>query len=122
MTRSPQQAFADHIAAVNQHDIEAILQDYADDAVVLTAQGALEGREGVRAVFTQAFAALPDPTITATRTVFGNDALLVWWTAESVAGRISDGVDTFQFTDGLIALHSLAFTIEITEGGQTTRR
>jgi uncharacterized protein (TIGR02246 family) len=117
MTRSPQQVFADHIAAVNQYDLEAILQHYADDAVMLTAQGALEGRGGVRAFFTQAFVALPDPTITVTRTAFGSDAPLVWWTAESVAGRISDGVDTFQFADGLITPHTISFTIEATKAG-----
>jgi ketosteroid isomerase-like protein len=61
LTRSVEDALRDHLHAVNTGDVQAILEDYADDSVILTAQGALEGKRGVEAFFTQAFSLLPRP-------------------------------------------------------------
>ena len=105
----------DHLRAVNKGDVQAILEDYADDSVILTAQGALEGKTGVDAFFTQAFSLLPEAEVTATSTVVSGDAMLVRWTAESPAGRVDDGVDTFVVEDGLIKLQSSSFTPQLNE-------
>jgi hypothetical protein len=35
----------------------------------------------------------------------------VWWSAESSAGRIDDGIDTFVIEDGLIVLQTPTFTV-----------
>lgn len=112
MTRSPQEVFTAHKTALAQRDAVAILQDYREDAVLLTAQGAMEGRSGVETFYTQALAALPHLEINYTSAVYAGDALLVQWTASSTAGRITDGVDTFIFADGAIRLQTSAFTIE----------
>lgn len=112
MIRSPQEVFSAHIAAVTDRNVTAILQDYREDAVLLTPQGAMEGRSGVETFYTQALAALPQLEMTVTSTVFAGDALLVQWTASSQAGRIPDGVDTFIFADGAIKLQTSAFTVE----------
>ena len=37
------------------------------------------------------------------------------WTAESPAGRIDDGVDTFVCEDGLIKLQSASFTVQLND-------
>jgi ketosteroid isomerase-like protein len=113
MARSAEEALRDHLRAVNAGDVQAILEDYADDAVILTAQGPLEGRPGVEAFFTQAFSLLPEAQVSAKSTVVAGDAMLVWWTAESPAGRIEDGVDTFVVGDGLITLQSSSFTPQL---------
>jgi ketosteroid isomerase-like protein len=115
LTRSVEDALRDHLHAVNTGDVQAILEDYADDSVILTAQGALEGKRGVEAFFTQAFSLLPEAKVSAKSTVMAGDALIVWWTAESPAGRVDDGVDTFVVEDGLIKLRSSSFTPQLNE-------
>ena len=111
MTRSPQEVFADHVSALASRDVTAIVEDYAEDALLLTSQGAVEGRQGVEQFFRQALEMLPDVEFQIGPTVFGGDALLVWWTATATAGRVDDGVDTLRFADGLIRLQASSFTI-----------
>ncbi|HEY5978481.1 MAG TPA: nuclear transport factor 2 family protein [Microlunatus sp.] len=112
MTRSPEEVFADHLSALALRDVTAIGKDYADDALLLTSRGAVEGRHGVEQFFRQALEMLPDVEFQIGPTVFGGDALLVWWTATATAGHVDDGVDTLRFADGLIQLQASAFTIE----------
>ena len=112
MTRSPQEVFADHLAALALRDVAAIGKDYAEDAWLLTSQGAVEGREGVEQFFRQAFEMLPDVEFQIGPKVFGGDALLVWWTATATVGYVDDGVDTLRFSDGLIRLQAGSFTIK----------
>lgn len=114
MSRLPQEVFSDHLAALAKRDVPLILEDYAEDARIITPQGALEGLTGVEAFYTQALAGLPDLEVTITSKVFGEDALLARWTAAATAGTVDDGVDTFVFTDGKISLQSSWFTIEPT--------
>jgi ketosteroid isomerase-like protein len=112
MSRSPQEVFADHLAALASRDVTAIGEDYADDAVFLTSQGAVEGREAIEQFFRQAIDMLPDVEFQIGTKVFGGDALLVWWTATATAGHVDDGVDTLRFSDGMIQLQASSFTIE----------
>lgn len=111
MTRSPQQVFADHVSALASRDVTAIGADYADDALFLTSQGAVEGRAGVEEFFRRALEMMPDVEFQIGPTVFGGDALLVWWTATATAGHVDDGVDTLRFSEGLIRLQASSFTI-----------
>ena len=112
MTRSTDDVFRDHVRAVNSGDMQAILAHYADHAEVLTAQGALKGKAGVEAFFPQAFSLLPEAQIAVKQTVAGENSLLVWWSADSPAGRIDDGIDTFVMEDGLFILQTPTFTIQ----------
>jgi hypothetical protein len=75
-------------------------------------QGVLERRAGVEQFFRQAFEMLPDVEFQVRSTVFGKDALLVWWTATASAGHVDDGADTLTFAQGLIRIHASSFTIE----------
>ena len=113
MTRSPEDVFSAHLNAVNSGDLPGILENYADDVVVLTAQGALEGKAGVEGFFKQAFSLLPQAQVSAKQVVSSGGALLVWWGAESPAGRVDDGVDTFVFEGGLIKLQSISFSPQL---------
>jgi ketosteroid isomerase-like protein len=112
MRRSAGDVFRDHLLAVNSGDMQTILKDYADHAQMLTAQGALKGRAGVEAFYTQAFSMLPGAQVAVKQTVAGENCLLVWWSAESSVGRIDDGIDTFVIEDGLIVLQTPTFTVQ----------
>ena len=112
VTRTPQEIFADHVAAVSHGDMAAIVKNYADDAVIVTSHGVLEGPAGVESFFRQTLEALPEVELSATSAVFGGNALLLHWTASSPQGRVDDGVDTFLFANGLIQLETSSFTLQ----------
>jgi len=112
MTRTPEEIFSDHFEALTRKDVSLILQDFADDAIVISPQGALQGLAGVSAFYTQALGGLPDIDFTIVSKVPGGDALQVRWTGKASAGRVDDGVDTFVFAGGKITLQSTWFTIE----------
>jgi ketosteroid isomerase-like protein len=111
VTRTPQEIFTAHGDALNAGDRDKILEDYADDAVLLTADGALEGRDAISSFFAGALSALPGVRFTFGTTVYSGDALLLRWTASSPQGRIDDGVDTFVFADGKIRLQTAVFSV-----------
>ncbi|MGS0688641.1 nuclear transport factor 2 family protein [Nakamurella sp. GG22] len=114
MTRTPQEVISDHLASLAKRDVSLIVQDYTDDAILISPQGAVEGLAGVEAFYTQALGGLPDLDVTVTSSVFGGDALLARWTARASAGKVDDGVDTFVFSAGKIRLQTSWFTIEPT--------
>ena len=89
MTRSPQDVFTAHAAALASGDISKIVEDYSAEAVLLTPQGPIEGRDGIGEFFAGALAALPEAEFTTSLTIFAADALLPQWSATSAGNRDS---------------------------------
>jgi hypothetical protein len=112
MSRSPQEALKAHIEAVNSGSMKDILADYADEAVIITADGVAEGSAEVKGFFIGALQMLPHVAIDARLAVHNGDIALVHWSAASPAGKINDGVDTFVFKDGTIHVQKVSFTVE----------
>ena len=106
MTRTPEEIFAHHGQALGAGDIDEIVADYADDAVFITPDGALHGKDGVRAGFTQLLSDLPNASWDLKTRIFEGDLLFLEWAAESATTR-ADGVDTFVFRDGMIWAHTV---------------
>ncbi|HEY0507953.1 MAG TPA: nuclear transport factor 2 family protein [Blastococcus sp.] len=77
MTRTPQDVFAAHASALVSGDVSAILEDYSDDALLLTVDGPLQGKEAIREFLTATLGALPEARFTVGSTVFAGDALLL---------------------------------------------
>ena len=48
MARSPQEIFKHHAEALTAGDLDEIVADYTDDAVLITPSGAVHGKDGVR--------------------------------------------------------------------------
>jgi ketosteroid isomerase-like protein len=48
---TPEQVFQHHAEALGAEDIDAIVSDYADDALFITPEGVLRGKDGVREAF-----------------------------------------------------------------------
>lgn len=111
MKRTPEEILTAHVSAVTRGDLPGILQDYRDDAVLLTPHGALNGRAGVEQFFSGAIATLPGLQVSATSLISAGDAVMISWTGSSPAGTISDGVDTFVFADDLIKIQATSFTV-----------
>ncbi len=110
MTRSPQEVFAHHGAALAAADLDKIVADYADDAVLITPAGSARGPEGVRGVFATLLGDLPNARWDLKTQVFDGDVLLLEWAADSDLNRVDDGVDTFVFRDGMIWAQTVRYT------------
>lgn len=92
-------------------DVEAILANYADNAIVIRPQQIYRGKHAIRSMFQEVlgnFAGLaPQAAIT---TVAGRVALMTW-SAASASGRIVQGVDTFVVEDDHIVAQTYVGSI-----------
>jgi hypothetical protein len=111
MARTPQEVFEHHGQALVAGDLDGIVSDYADDAVFITPEGVLRGKEGVREGFVKLLADLPNADWELPTTLFEDDVLLLEWKAEAAKTKADDGIDTFVFRDGLIRVQTVRYTL-----------
>jgi ketosteroid isomerase-like protein len=114
MTRTPQEVFQHHAQALGAGDLDEIVADYADDAVFITPAGVKRGKEGVREGFTQLLADVPNAAWDIKTTIYEGDVLFLEWAAVSAATKVEDGIDTFVFSDGLIRVQTVRYTLQRT--------
>jgi ketosteroid isomerase-like protein len=112
VTRTPQEVFQHHATALIAGDVDEIVADYTDDALFITPAGVLRGRAGIREGFLSLLADLPDAEWAVPTQVFEGDVLFIEWSAVSAKNRVDDGVDTFLFRDGAIAVQTLRCTLQ----------
>lgn len=112
MARTPQDVFAAHASALAAGDIGRILEDYSDDAALLTADGSFQGHNAIREFSSAALGALPQAEFSMDTAVFEGDARLLFWSVTSPKGKITDAVDTFVFADGRSKLQTTVFHVE----------
>jgi len=60
MPRSPQEVFQHHAEALGAGDLDEIVDDYSDDAVLITPDGVMRGKDGIREAFTRLLADVPN--------------------------------------------------------------
>ena len=83
MARTPQEIFKHHAEALIAGDVDEIVADYTDDAVVITPRGSYRGKDGVRESFVALLADLPDAKWDVPVRIFEGDVLFIEWTAET---------------------------------------
>jgi ketosteroid isomerase-like protein len=94
-----------HLQAFLAGDIEAIMADFAEDALLCTPDGALRGHGPIRGFFEWALPLLPSgaTTVEVTQQIVDGDVFYVAWTASSPAVEIPFAVDVFIMRDGKLA-------------------
>ena len=112
MTRTPQEVLAHHSRALGAADLDEIVADFADDAVMITPAGTKRGRAGVREAFTQLFADLPDARWNIRKQTDADGVVLLAWTADAAGSRANDGVDTLVLEDGMIRVQTVSYTLQ----------
>ena len=112
MARTPQEIFQAHIAAIGAGDVDAVAADYAEDALFITPDGVVRGRDGIRSAFAGLLGELTDATWDIPTQHFVDDVLFIEWTAVAEKARVLDGVDTFVIRDGEIRLQTVRLTLE----------
>ncbi|MFF5284750.1 nuclear transport factor 2 family protein [Streptomyces sp. NPDC013171] len=108
--RTPQEVFADHGNRPGSGDLDLISRNYTEDAVFITPDGVLTGREGVKQGVGRLLTDLPDADWQLTPQ-FAGDVLFLEWTATGATHQVTDGVDTFVFRDGLISAQTVRHTL-----------
>ncbi|WP_369135630.1 nuclear transport factor 2 family protein [Modestobacter sp. I12A-02662] len=114
MPRTPREIFAHHASALMAGDVEEIVADYAEDAVFITSERVLRGRDGVREAFTGLLAALPEASWDVPTQIYEGDVLFIEWSAVAGSSRVTDGVDTFVFAGDAIRVQTVRYTLEKT--------
>jgi ketosteroid isomerase-like protein len=112
VARTPQEVFQHHAEALGAGDLDAIVDDYADDAVFITPDGVLHGKDGVRQGFTKLLSDLPSAEWDVPTQIFEGDILFIEWNAASEKTKADDGIDTFVFRDGLIRVQTVRYTLQ----------
>ena len=112
MSRTPGEVFQHHAQALGAGDLEEIVADYADDAVFISPSGVLRGKDGIRSAFTTLLADVPDAAWELKTQIYEGDVLFLEWAAEAAATRVTDGIDTFVFRDGLIQVQTVRYTVQ----------
>jgi len=110
-TRTPEEVFAHHGKALGAEDLEDIVADYADDAVLVVQKQVYRGKDGARQVFTQLLSDVPQAKWEL-ETVYADDVLYLEWKATGGGRKIEDGIDTFIFKDGLIRVQTVVYTVQ----------
>jgi ketosteroid isomerase-like protein len=112
MARTPEEVFSHHAQALGAGDLDEIVADYADDAVLITPAGTRRGKDGVRAGFTQLLADVPNAKWALPTQIYEGDVLFLEWTADAAGTKVEDGIDTFVFRDGLIRVQTVRYTLQ----------
>lgn len=112
MTRTPQEVFQHHAESLGAGDLDGIVSDYSDDAIFITPDGTLRGKDGIREAFTKLLSDLPNANWELPTQIYEDDILLLEWKAESANTKADDGIDTFVFKDGLIRVQTVRYTLE----------
>lgn len=116
MVRSKQEVFDHHRSAFNPPDLEKLIADYADDAILLTLDGEFIGKEAIQGFFGNAFAAFPNFTVSFDKTSVADDTFLLQWSGEADNATIPHGVATFNIRDGMIQRQTEWFVAVPKEG------
>ena len=109
--RTPEEVFAHHGQALGAEDLEDIVADYTEDAILVVQKKIYRGKDGARQVFTQLLSDVP-PAQWELDTVFADDMLYLEWKATGGGRKIEDGIDTFIFQDGMIRVQTAVYTLQ----------
>jgi hypothetical protein len=109
--RTPEEVFQHHGQVLGAGDLDGIVSDYSDDAIFISPDGIVRGRDGIRQAFVKLVGDVPNAKWEL-KTVFADDILFLEWSAESAHTRVEDGIDTFVFRDGLIRVQTVRYTLQ----------
>ena len=103
--RTTDQVVTAHLQALGARNLDAIMEDYTDDAILITPTDIFKGKEALRAFFGWALENLltADVKLTVNKQVAENDLAYIIWEAHSDKLNISTATDTFIVLNGKIS-------------------
>jgi ketosteroid isomerase-like protein len=104
--------FQKHWDSVQSGDMDAIVRDYAENAVLIRPNQTLAGHEGCRKFFHDLFEELEGFSAQQHSVTVGEATVLLEWRASHADGRTAIGADTFIIENGKIQIQTVAFEIQ----------
>jgi ketosteroid isomerase-like protein len=107
--------FEHHLNAFAAGDIEALLADYTDESVIMSAAGSVRGLEGMRAGFEELLHDLFKPgtyRMTVDSQQIERDVAYIVFHADCATATVPLGTDTFVVRDGKIAVQTFSAKID----------
>ncbi len=108
MAGSTQEVLDHHLAAFGGGDLGSILEDFAEDSVIITKDGIHRTRDEKAAVFTALFEefAKPGMSFSLDHVAVEGDTAFIAWSADTADNVYDLGTDTFFVRDGKIAVQT----------------
>jgi ketosteroid isomerase-like protein len=103
-----QSVLGHHLQAVAAHDLDGIMSDFTDDAVLLTAIGTFRGPVEIRGFFAEAVKVFTSEVLSEFKIIcqeIDGEFAYIYWSAGST---IPMGSDTFCVRNGKIVMQSYA--------------
>jgi uncharacterized protein (TIGR02246 family) len=109
---STQAVVTHHLEGSFAHDLQAVLADYAPDAVMIVPTGVLRGVNEIRPFFEALIVEFSQPgsTFNLQQQEIEADVGYIRWAAETASNKYDLGTDTFVVRDGKIVTQTFAFT------------
>jgi hypothetical protein len=109
---SPDKVLEHHLTSFGAGDVDAIMEDYNEDSVIILQSGILEGTEAIRGLFDALVAEFSKPgmTFSLDATHISGDVVYIVWHAETADNTYHFASDTFVIDHGKIQTQTLAFT------------
>lgn len=107
--------FNRHVDAFRAADVDKVLADFANDAIVITPDGVFEGKNSIRTIYEGLLAefgninAGDSPGILPDVLHMRDDTLFITWHAESLQHTFAFGTDTFVIEGSRIKRQTIAF-------------
>jgi hypothetical protein len=112
--QSTEDVLNQHLKAFGEGDMEAILADYADNAVVMNEAKVMKGHEEIQPLFEAFFDEFGKPGVSFEMidTKVEGDVAYIVWKAETPDNIYKYATDTFVIQDGKIVYQTLAGVVE----------
>src|SRR2546429_6230169 len=98
-----EKALLRHWQAFGAGDVEAIMADYAEDAVLITPDGPVKGRAEIRSMFVKIFADMfpaNSSSLVLTKQIVEGELAYILWSGSSSLYSAAFATDTFVIRDG----------------------
>ena len=110
--RIAQQVLDDHLAVSFNGTVEEDLErNYAEDVTVVSNWGVEHGHDGMRRMAELLRSQLPDCTFAYRLRIVAGEVAMLEWTADSPAGSVRDGVDSYVVRNGRIQAQTIHYTL-----------
>jgi ketosteroid isomerase-like protein len=105
---STEQVLEHHLQAFGAGDVDAIVSDYSEEAVIFTPSGMVQGQEDIRAAFETLVAEFSKPGMSfeMVEQQTKDEIAYIVWTAETADNVYEFATDTFVIRDGKIVYQS----------------
>ncbi|MCJ7738536.1 MAG: nuclear transport factor 2 family protein [Anaerolineae bacterium] len=109
MKRTTQELIEHHMEVLVAGNMDELLADYGDDAVLMTLDGTAVGIDAIRVFFQNILDTMPNLEATTRNLRAYDDLVLIDWSADCDTVTITDGTDTFVIRDDKIVRQTAWF-------------